>query len=142
MLDPVIKGSSDPDLIAEEHARLRRMVRSLERAGDAQTGAALLEELARLLRVHFEHEEAPGGLYDSIRETAPRYGPVLEQLSHQHSDIVQSVRRLRERVSASGADWLALKQEVADFALLISQHEERETELLNDSVLLDIGTSE
>jgi hypothetical protein len=136
------KRLSDLDLIAEEHERLKELIRALQGAADARAGAAVLEKLMPLLLGHFEHEEAPDGLYESIAHAAPRYHHVLERLSQQHGELLTAARALSEKVGSEGADWAALAAETSAFVELLLSHEQQETELLNDSLLLDLGHSE
>ena len=100
-----------------------------------------LIELAAKLSGHFASEEE-GGYFDEIVELAPRLSSATEALQREHGELLNRLELLQERLStvSSGSYQLeSIAQEIEAFLCQCDLHESRESALVQDAYLSDIG---
>jgi hypothetical protein len=128
------------DLIAEEHAMLRRFLGELVDAPDVLTLPAKLDELLKILQAHFEREEAPDGFTKVVEDAAPHQIAKLELIVQEHRTLLAQVEALRWQAQACLDGPVAeILNRVQAFARALREHEHRETDLLTDAIYTDIG---
>ena len=86
----------------EEHRRLGDLVGRLREVRDPAALAGLLDELHAALKAHFEHEEFPGGLYQSMGALGPRHAELVRDLVDQHFLLLAAVRGLADQARRAG----------------------------------------
>jgi hypothetical protein len=119
--------------LEEEHASLRSLVGRLREVPDAAALAALLDDLHGKLKAHFEREEFPGGLYESMGALGPRHADTVGLLVDQHFRFLATVRSLATQAHRStGPDGAKLLQEAATLADQLRAHEAAEHGLATD----------
>ena len=137
--------STEPSIaeLAEEHRKLRLAIDRVEQATDLRTLIPLLGGLHERLKEHFADEESPEGLARVVEESAPERLRHLEQLFEEHREFLAATISLMERTQAllvgPEADILT---EVQLLGRKLKAHENRETELMMDSVYFDIGSGD
>lgn len=126
--------------IAEEHRALGATVRRLETTGDLQLLLPLLGELRAQLEAHFASEEGEGGLEEAIGTDAPHLLSSLQQIFTDHRAFLAHLDDLsaKTRVCLDGPVAEILGG-AARLARDLRAHEERETELLSESLYTDFG---
>jgi hypothetical protein len=116
--------------LEEEHRALRNLVGRLREVADATALVPLLEELHGALKEHFEHEEFPGGLYQSMGALGPRYAAQVRDLVDQHFLLLAAVRGLADQARrASPPASPALLRDAAALAEQLRTHEADENRL-------------
>ena len=83
--------------LREDHRRLHALVDRLGAAPDAAALAPVLEELHAALTAHFNAEEKPGGLYDTLGVCVPELRAQLSGLVDDHFRIAAALRDMRDR---------------------------------------------
>jgi hypothetical protein len=117
--------------LREDHSRLHQLIDELGQAADPAQMSAYLNTLHERLTAHFNAEEKPGGLYDTLGVCAPEFRRPLGQLVDDHFRLAATVRALRERARAGGgADVDALRADVAGLVKAVADHEKRELEMV------------
>jgi hypothetical protein len=117
--------------LRDEHAQLHELIDELGRAGDLAQMSAYLATLHDRLTAHFNAEEKPGGLYDTLGLCAPDFRRPLGQLVDDHFRLAAALRALRERArSAGGGETDALRADLARLVQAVAEHERRELELV------------
>ena len=116
--------------LVDEHRALRGLLGRLRELQDPAGLAALLDELHGKLKTHIEHEEFPGGLYESMGALGPRHAHEVRQLVDQHFQFLAKVRSLADEVRGARApvDERILKDAVG-LVEQIHAHEAVETRL-------------
>jgi len=125
--------------IDEEHRQLRGTLEALERGGDPHKLAPLLERLQHQLEHHFQEEEGPEGLSHAVQTSMPHNARLLEDLSAEHGAFLSRTSTLRHRLDGVEAALERIQEDLVTLCGDLRRHEARETQLLTDSVFLDIG---
>ena len=103
-----------------------------------------LAELAAVLKCHFEHEEEEG-YFKEIIEMAPRLSYEAEELESEHDALLGRLEYLDDQLSTtvdSVAEFADLRQEFREFIEACRAHEHRETALVQEAWLTEIGTGD
>lgn len=125
--------------IDQEHRELRGTLEEMERGGDPHELASLLERLQHQLKHHFEEEEGPEGLAQAAQTSIPQNARLLEHLFEEHGAFLSRTSTLRNRLDGVEAALARIQEDLVTLCGDLRRHEERETQLLTDSVFLDIG---
>jgi chromosome segregation ATPase len=125
--------------IDQEHRELRGTLEAVERCGDPHELASMLERLQHQLEHHFEEEEGPEGLAQAAQTSIPQNARLLEHLFEEHGAFLSRTSTLRNRLEGVEAALARIREDVVTLCGDLRRHEERETQLLTDSVFLDIG---
>jgi len=139
---PATPQASGPtlDLIAEEHAMLRRFLTELIDAADVRVLPEKLAQLQDILQVHFQREEAPDGFTHVVEKAAPRHIAKLETIVEEHRTLMAQVEALRWQAQSTLDGPVAdILRRVEAFARSLHEHEIRETDLLTDAMYTDLG---
>jgi malate synthase A len=115
--------------IDEDHERLHEIVGRVEQAEDAAALTSALEELSRMLREHFAHEEHAKGFYGILGARSPEYREELTRMIAEHREILGTVASLQEQTKGT-ATARDLGERTCELASRIQAHEARETELV------------
>lgn len=100
-----------------------------------------LVQLAEELTSHFAREEQ-GGYFDEIVELAPRLSSAAEALQREHGELLTRLDQLRQRLSVAPNGSAHLESTRRDFEAFLCEcalHESRETALVQEAYLSDIG---
>lgn len=127
--------------IAEEHRMLRSLLAEIEGALKGRTPrrnsgldvvAVRLDTLRGPLGAHFDEEER-AGLFERIEQRAPDQATACARLKSEHEGLLGRLDELRAvpPEGRRGAEWT---RGVKTFLDQLADHEERETELLRQSV--------
>jgi hypothetical protein len=117
--------------LEQDHSRLHELIDQLVNAGDLAQMSAQLKTLHDRLTFHFNAEEKPAGLYDTLGLCAPEFRRPLGQLVDDHFRLAATLRSLCERArSAGGGDVDALRADVARLLQAVADHERRELEIV------------
>lgn len=140
----ITTASNDPEQAARaldrEHCRLKALLRLLGAATSADGLAPPLHELLALLRVHFSREEGADGLHDIVQARAPRLAHAVAPLLREHELLVNQAEQLLACCAQALHLTTALRHDVARLIEQLRQHELRETALLQDSLLIELGS--
>jgi uncharacterized protein YhdP len=118
--------------LREDHRRLKVLVDRLSAATDLAALAAVLEELHAALTAHFNAEEKPGGLYDTLGVCVPEFRAQLSGLVDDHFRIAAALREMRDRARQDlGSAHDPLLGEAARLARVLGDHEKREHEMVD-----------
>jgi hypothetical protein len=90
-------ASAHADLV-DEHRALRNLLGRLREIQDPVGLAALLDDLHGKLKAHIEHEEFPGGLYESMGALGPAYANEVRELVDEHFRFLATARSLADEV--------------------------------------------
>lgn len=108
----------------------------------------LMADLRDQLAMHFSLEEAYGYFDDPI-SVAPRLSMQADSLRHQHaalyveiSDIAEELERLLRHSNFPLPDFQRLINRFRCFEETLSEHEEREGELISQAFDEDLGTGD
>jgi hypothetical protein len=143
-------GTTDPDAhesIRSEHGSIRKTLGQIERTvadypGPGAEPAWLggirerLDELHTLLRDHFRYEER-SGMFDDIRDHLPATSDECRSLLGDHDRLLRRLEEIRgdaARRSETGASAGGLGERVLEWIRDLSDHENRENELLLDAI--------
>ncbi len=125
--NPLAKAHAD---LIDEHRSLRGLLGRLREIKDPPGLTALLDELHGKLKAHIEHEEFPGGLYESMGVLGPNHAHEVRELVDEHFRFLAKVRALADEVRRASAP---LDEHIfADAVGLVEQihsHEAVETRL-------------
>ncbi|HSL85083.1 MAG TPA: hypothetical protein VLF66_20095 [Thermoanaerobaculia bacterium] len=126
--------------IAEEHRALRTLLERLETTADLQILLPRLDELRRLLALHFAREEAPDGLHRVVDSSAPHLVVSVQGLFEEHRECLAEIERLAEEAHVIVEGPLAeLRRGVSELCRKLHEHEAAETELLAGALYDDLG---
>ena len=103
-----------------------------------------LGELTAILKSHFEHEEE-GGYFEEITSMAPRLSHAAQELENEHDVLLARLEHLANRLSTTvdrAGELAALRQEFGEFIQACRTHEHRETALVQEAWLTEIGTGD
>lgn len=110
--------------LGREHAELKGLWGRLKTAKNPQALLPVLDELHPRLREHFEHEELPGGLYDTLGARSAE----VRDLVDDHFVLLSAVRGLCAEARSPAAGQRLLK-EAAAVAERLRSHEQKELQL-------------
>ena len=135
--------------IADEHESLanhyQQVFDSLKGGPEQRVLAArLLDELIDAVIAHFAHEEE-GGYYLHVVEKAPSRASVVDELKHQHGELLRMIVRIAEAArgeNQSAESCEVVQRDFADFLKRCSEHEARENRLVQEVYLLDIAAAD
>ena len=120
------------EALREDHRRLRALVERLGAASDLEALAAVLEELHAAVTDHFNAEEKPGGLYDTLGVCVPEFRARLAGLVDDHFRIAAALRDMRDRARRTlGGVHDPLAGEASRLAGVMAEHEKREHEMVD-----------
>ena len=122
------------ETLVQQHMRLRDLAGRIRDAGSREGVAELLPDLRGCLETHFAEEEAAGGVYEMIRESAPEKTHDVERLTEEHRTLLQDVQSL---INAAGD--VDVVQEALDLCSTLARHEAAENGLVLDVLNTDIG---
>lgn len=100
-----------------------------------------LTELSDVLQAHFRKEEREGYFADIV-QLAPRLSRQADALEAEHRTLLGQLSDLRDLFAAASEFApvpFALRQAFADFVQACRDHEHRETELVQDAWLTELG---
>jgi len=138
---PVAQAVSG-DQIHEEHRHLRELLERIGATRELEPLLVLLGELSGALEVHFEHEEAPGGLHDVIDASAPHLLERVDVLFDEHRRCLEELERLRSEARATLDGPVAeVRRGVEALCQMLHEHEAAETEILSESLYDELGGS-
>ena len=123
------------DVRLPDHQNLNGVLKQVQDASDLQRLHPLLTNLQELLERHFFAEEDHDGLFDAIESKAPRLCMKVEECRQDHRELQGFLDQLINQAVAMQCDTKRFLQQLRD-------HEAKETELLNDSMYLDLGGSD
>lgn len=124
--------------LVEQHRKVRTLAGQVRDAGTREVLVQLLPELLTTLEAHFAAEEAPEGLYEMIRTSAPERQNAIQDLAEEHRRLLETVRTLIAEGQGTGSDIVERAQRVCD---AIGEHEAAENALVLDVFNTDIGGS-
>ncbi|MBK8481556.1 MAG: hypothetical protein IPL40_10320 [Proteobacteria bacterium] len=134
----------DPEQAARsldsEHCRMKALLVLLEGATTTEGLAAPLHELLALLRGHFSREEGEEGLHGIVQTRAPRLLQAVAPLLREHVPLADQAQRLVAFRAQANELNAALRHDVARLIEQLRQHEIRETALLQDTLLIELGS--
>ncbi len=120
--------------LQQEHAELHHLFEEAEQASDLARMSAFLTSLHQRLTTHFNGEEKPGGLYDTLGFCAPEFRRPLGLLVDDHFRLAATLRSLRERArAAGGVDTDTLRVDIARLVKAVAEHEQRELEMVKQA---------
>jgi hypothetical protein len=117
--------------LEDEHVELHRLFDDVGQVCDLAQMSAYLSTLHQRLTAHFNAEEKPGGLYDTLGFCAPEFRRPLGLLVDDHFRLAATLRSLRERArSVGGVDTDTLRVDIARLVKAVGEHEKRELEMV------------
>ena len=135
--------------IDSEHRELERQYAAFDAflGGEAVRVPILrrrLAELATFLKCHFENEEEDG-YFEEIIAIAPRLSHEAEELEIEHDALLGRLEYLDDLLSTTvdaTVEMAMLRQEFGEFIEACRAHEHRETALVQEAWLTEIGTGD
>ncbi len=135
--------------IDAEHQELERQYAAFDKflAGESERTPVLrrrLAELATILKCHFDHEEEEG-YFSEIIAIAPRLSYEADELEAEHDALLGRLEYLDDQLSTTADDvdeFTKLRQDFCEFIEACRAHERRETALVQEAWLTDIGTGD
>lgn len=128
--------------ISEEHQALRDLLGRVTETTDLHHLLPQLQELDRLLREHFQHEEGEGGFHDMVGESAPHLLPSVQRLFDEHRQIAERLDTLilqtRQCIEGPVAE---LRGATTELAHQLHEHEAAENDLVTWALYEDLGIS-
>ena len=110
--------------------------------GNSRNRLELHAELTRLrpfLKEHFEGEEAPGGLFASVRDAGIASERAMAGLERSHRDMIESLDRIVGALGRSNAQPLDVAPELDALLRAIESHEVLEDDLLHALLGRELG---
>ena len=104
--------------------------------------ADALEALGQAFEDHVAATEAPGGLYDEMRDTSPHLGQKANRLRDEHPEITAALVEGSERLAAPPADDAdagAIRDELQRLMGRIVRHRQHGADLVWEAYAIDIG---
>ena len=103
-----------------------------------------LEVLRAAFDRHVEVTEGPGGLYDEIRERAPRLMRKLESLRAEHPAIGEGIADVLNRVAQVAADEEVSEVRAAVLTVLgrLARHRQVGSDLVYEAYNVDVGAGD
>jgi hypothetical protein len=138
--EPSVSGQSPEERIRQEHSNLKALLERVEATTDLSGLRDLVVDLRGMLGRHFVTEEEPDGFYESVAASAPHLAVRIERLLAEHAAFLADLDELVGRIESCLAGPVAeLRRDAAALSKRIREHEQRETDLLSDSVYNDLG---
>jgi len=100
------------------------------------------------LRQHMKSAEVPDGLFAAVDETRPTLSRQVNELSSEHSDLLDQVYTLQLELQSAPSGCVtsrnlaALRQQAVQLLTALQKVEEAETDLIQESVTTDIGVGD
>ncbi len=90
---------------------------------------------------HVALTEAEGGLYDDIKERAPRLSAKVKQLLAEHDTLEGLADQVLGKVQAADpeADVSQLREDVTELMGRIARHRQRGSDLVYEAYVVDLG---
>jgi hypothetical protein len=135
------------EALSRAHAVLLEDLRKLREAVRPSSGEGVAELRARLdatrrhITEHFRFEEQ-NGYMDAIRKREPRLERAIEALAEDHRQLAQSLDVLVREAGKAPSLGHGLRKQVEDWLARVRQHEDRETDVVQDAFNLDIGAED
>jgi hypothetical protein len=127
-------------LLGNAMGRERRWATSLDTA---------LADIEIALRNHLAAEKDSGGTLAEVDDTRPSIARQADHLRNQQGELLTAVMTLRTRAqrllqerAPRTVDLMAIRQETEQLLDRLRQHKEAETDLVQESVLTDIGVGD
>ena len=115
-----------------EHQDLNGVLRQVHDTAELPAIRPLLAHLQELLRRHFRAEEGNDGLFDSIQKRAPRLRVKVEECRQEHRELLKFLKGLINQT-------FVMQRDAKRFVQQLRDHEAKESELINDSMYVDLG---
>ncbi len=141
--------------LRSDHARVLVAIAALERAAGAPSPRRRKEWLTNvrvaLSQFHKattregEHESAPEGVLELIREAEPRLANEVDQVEQAYRELSRHVDRLRqqlERADPEQLDVVAVRKQIGTLLSEYRHLQAREVDLVYDAFNTDIGTGD
>jgi hypothetical protein len=133
--------------VKNEHAALSQKLRRIHAAlavqkMDADELADLLHEFQYALTVHFSHEEETEGFFAAVTAHAPRLAQHADRLCNEHEALLHKADELCRFAVANSPSltwWRELSTRCHDFSRRLMQHENQESQLLQQAYQEDLG---
>lgn len=129
----------DLSTIYSEHKTVLQLCEELGEAGSTADLLPLLDQALALFGEHFQREEQPGGVFDTVSRRAPQFSAQVSDLSSEHGTMVEQARALRARISRDQREAIAA---AAELARRLREHEARENEIFMEAMYQDIGVGD
>jgi hypothetical protein len=104
--------------------------------------ADALDALGQAFEDHVAATEAPGGLYDEMRDTSPHLGTKSNRLREEHPAITAALIEASARLAAPPADDAdadAVRDELQRLMGRIVRHRQHGADLVWEAYAIDIG---
>ena len=91
---------------------------------------------------HVVETEAPGAFLDELVETAPRLSMPAQRLRDEHTEILNVVLGIEERLAAETDDteWAeALRADLTSLLVALARHRQRGADLVYEAYDVDVG---
>jgi hypothetical protein len=131
---------------------LRRTMTRVEEATSAallgrpdEWGTRLVPAIAELQdawALHVSGTEGPGGLWEQIRNDAPRLDGMLRRLRREHEQLADEIAALRRTVHDADGDGTRLsdaRERVTAVLAQLARHRQRGADLIYEAYQHDIG---
>ncbi len=128
--------------VDDDHKELIPMITELEQSRDPGDIRKQVEALRPWLERHFEEEERPNGMFESIESVDPRHSQDLKGLIHEHRAMIEQVEQLAELAKAAESGQPLHQQlidSVREFVHLVREHEIVENQLLVEAFYHEEG---
>ena len=122
--------------LAQEQDIVPKLIGALEASSLAELGAKLEEALPHM-QEHFTEEEQPGGLFDAMREEAPRTDHALKALQAEHEDLLVAARGILDKLAAGDEEAADAARQA--FVTALRRHNQEELNLLTEVYSRDLG---
>ena len=147
-MEPTITSHEAFERIKEEHHALRQQLREIHEAlATSQTDQgripALLQGFREALVSHFQNEEVEG-FFDEVTNRSPRLSHRVDTLCVEHQQLLNDANELCQmsECATQSRSKLELTYRWHEFSKCLMHHESQENELLQETNLSDIGTSD
>jgi len=139
------------DELRRRRAELRESMTALEHALAAPVTAdpgrwavrvhVALVELSADLRLHVDVTEGEGGLYSDLREATPRLSPAVDQLTHEHAKLRQTLDELMLLLDGPYpiSDAAAIRYGATNLLGMFARHRQKGADLVYEAFSVDVG---
>lgn len=102
---------------------------------------AALAELSHDFRDHIELTEGEGGLYESVRQGAPRLAARVKRLTDEHESYEEAIHAYLAVLEHGGttADLPAFREEVTTLMGRLARHRQTGADLVYEAFEVDLG---
>ncbi|MGH3665181.1 MAG: hypothetical protein ACRDU8_03640 [Egibacteraceae bacterium] len=98
-----------------------------------------LERLATRFADHVASTEGPGGLFESVRQRAPRLDHACRRLKEEHAEIQSKIAAARRRLDD---DPESVRDAAMSLLTLLARHRQRGADLVYEAYDVDLGGSD